>query len=608
MKANIFLKSLGLAVVAATGICLTSCEDFLDRPTEDSYNGDNYYANDAAVKASVGYLYNSPWYDFQRGFIKVGEVFSGNMYWGSSPYLNYSVNGTDQDLVNMSYSLWAEISHCTTVYENIKKANCSPTVRNQCMGEALTLKALAYFFLVRSFGDVPIMHDLSGILASGDYNNLSKVRKSDVYDYIILTLWKAKSLMQEQIPEKNAGDGHIDYYGVEGLLSKVYLTKAGVSGSLNTADLDSAAYYANDVITQSNRKLEPVYSDIFRGSHNNGDESLIAWRWTVGAQWTTQNTLQSDLIMENFGDQGDLWGGWGGPSTDLMKAFGVIDLKRDPSDPANTNNNPDWAVITNFPAPDNRSVADLDTRRQATMMLPGDKYSYFWRDKGGFDILRFYYDKNYNPAATEQWQGPCGAQNVKHLYGNDADHFAETGMAPARMAYAFDTHILRLADVYLIYAEAMTLLGKGGDASAKAAYDAVHQRAVPTATDIQEDLTFDLIWKERRLELAGEGDRWYDFVRRSYYDPEACLKELEAQYRNNLWGASDLYKEYYTSGAWDIKGASTTLQYNNDIPVIHNLTTKVFSLPFPTEDSNLNPNVGSDAPAIEVNVFETYSY
>ncbi len=600
MKANIYLKSLGLATVVATAMGLTSCEDFLDRPTEDSYNADNYYANDAAVKASVGYLYNSPWYDFQRGFIKVGEVFSGNMYWGSSPYLNFSVNGTDVDLVNMSYSLWAEISHCTTVYESIKKATCSEAVRSQCMGEVLTLKALSYFFLVRSFGDVPIMHDLSSILASGEYNTLSKVQKADVYDYIILTLEKALELL----PKQKLNDGHIDYYCAEGLLAKVYLTKAGVNGSLNNADLAKAAELAKDVIDNSGRVLEPVYSDIFRGSHNTGDESLIGWRWTVGAQWTTQNTLQSDLIMENFGDQGDLWGGWGGPSTDLMKAFGVINVEWYEGKPVTM---ADSAYIVSFPSPENRSVADLDTRRQATMMLPGDKYSYFWRDKGGFDILRFYYDKDYNPAATEQWQGPCGCQNVKHLYGNDADHFAETGMAPARMAYAFDTHILRLADVYLIYAEAMTLQGKGGDGSAVAAFNAVHQRAVPTAEPVAA-LDFDMIWKERRLEFAGEGDRWYDFVRRSYYDADGCLKELEKQFRNNIWGHSELYKEYFTSGAWDPKASETFVQYNNDIPVIHNLTANVFSLPFPTEDSTLNPNVGSDAPAISVNVRETYSY
>ena len=74
---------------------LTSCEDFLNKPVEDNYNTENYYTDDASCIRGVNYLYNSPWYDFQRGFIKIGEVMSGNMYWGSSPYMNFSVNGTD---------------------------------------------------------------------------------------------------------------------------------------------------------------------------------------------------------------------------------------------------------------------------------------------------------------------------------------------------------------------------------------------------------------------------------------------------------------------------------------------------------------------------------
>lgn len=102
MKRNIILKGLS---VAAAVMAFTSCEDFLNRPAEDSYNVNNFYKNDAECEQGVNYMYNSPWYDFQRGFIKVGEVMSGNMYWGSSPYLDFTTNGTDEDLVNMSYSL-----------------------------------------------------------------------------------------------------------------------------------------------------------------------------------------------------------------------------------------------------------------------------------------------------------------------------------------------------------------------------------------------------------------------------------------------------------------------------------------------------------------------
>ena len=88
----------------ALSMGLASCGDFLDRPAEDSENTGTFYKNDTQCIQGVNYLYNSPWYDFQRGFINVGEVLSGNYYWGGSPYLNFSVNGTDEYLINMSYS------------------------------------------------------------------------------------------------------------------------------------------------------------------------------------------------------------------------------------------------------------------------------------------------------------------------------------------------------------------------------------------------------------------------------------------------------------------------------------------------------------------------
>lgn len=575
-----------VAVAMFMGLGLSSCGDFLDKPVEDNYNTENYYQSDNAVIQGVNYLYNSPWYDFQRGFIKVGEVLSGNMYWGSSPYLNFSVNGSDEDLINMSYSLWAEIGHCNTVYESLKGANASQAVKNQGMGECLAWKAMAYFFLVRSFGDVPIVHNNSDNLAAGDYNTLQKVEKADVYDYIILTLEKAMELL----PKTKSTTGRIDYYCAEGLLAKVYLTKAGVSGTLNQDDLAKAVSYATDVINNSGRTLMANYADIFRGSNNVSDESLFAWRWTVGAQWTSQNTLQSDLAPQGFDENGDNWGGWGGPSLDLIEAYGVS------------------------PKDDPTKRIDKDARRKATVMLAGDIYEYFWRDhdlgngKKGLDYLKFWYDKSYNAAATGQCQAPCGGTNVKHLYGDNADHLAEMGIIPGRMANALATHILRLSDVYLVLAEAQALIDGGitTNANALKAFNAVHQRAVPSDVE-KTSLTFNDVWKERRLEFAGEGDRWYDLVRRSYYDVDACIAEIKAQKRNALWGCDIVYKRYFESNVWSYNEEGGEMQYDSDTPA-PNVTANSFQLPFPTEDVALNPNLGSNVAPIHVDVRSTYSY
>ena len=579
------IKSIKYATVAAL-LCLgmTSCEEFLNKPVEDNYNTENYYDGDAACISGVNYLYNSPWYDFQRGFIKIGEVMSGNMYWDKSPYMNFSLNGTDTDLINMSYSLWAEIGHCSTVYESLQKAtNTSVSVKNQCLGECLTWRAMAYFYLVRTFGDVPIIHSNSEALASGSYTTASKVEKADVYDYVILTLEKALELL----PKTKSTTGRIDYYSAEALLAKVYLTKAGVKGSLNNDDLQKSAEYAKDVIENSGRNLMEKYEDIFRGSNQFCDEILIAWRWTVGAQWTSQNTLQSDLAPVGFDENGACWGGYVGPSVDLMDAFGVS------------------------PAEDPGKRIDKDVRRKATIMMAGDRYDYFWRDrdmdngKKGFNYLQFIYDKEYNAAATGELQSPTGGNNVKHLCGDNADHLAELKISAGRMAYALPTPILRLSDLYLVYAEAQVLLGNTSDELALNCFNHVHGRGVNYTDPDKTSLTFDDIWKERRLELAGEGDRWYDFVRRSYYDVDSCIKELKSQRRNAMWNVNDAYKTYFESGyaTWD----ASKIEYDTQTPA-PNVTANSFTIPFPTEDVAINPNLGSNAQPIHVDVRSTYSY
>lgn len=568
-------------LVLSGAFMMVSCNDFLNRAAEDNYNVNNFYQNDEQCYQGVNYLYNSPWYDFQRGFIKVGEVMSGNLFWGSSPYLNLTVNGTDVDLVNMSYSLWAVIGHCNTVYNNLKGAKASEAAKNATMGECLVWKAMAYFYLVRTFGAVPIIHDNAAEIAEGTYNQKFKIEKEDVFEYIIMTLEKAI----EWLPEKPVAPGRIDRFCAKALLAKVYLTKAGLgqSGSRNSEDLAKAASYAKDVIDNSGRSLMPVYSDIFRLKNNISDESLLAWRWSAdGEMWTMQNTLQSDLAMVGFDEFGDCWGGYTGPSVDLQDAFGVNALE-DPS-----------------------RRSDVDTRRKATMMMAGDKYDYFWQDKGGFDVLRFIYDDTYGVGGPGgEWQSGSGAYNVKHLYGDTYDHVEGCGVTPKNMYSQLATHILRLADIYLVYAEAV--LGNNSstsDGSALAAFNAVRNRAIPTATP-KTSITFDDIWKERRLELAGEGDRWYDFVRLSWYDPQRAINELVNQRRNGYNGYNDLAKAYYESdyANWNVNPDVTKYDSDTQAP---NVTINSFTLPFPTEDVVFNPHLLEDP--IHIDVRAEYSY
>jgi len=531
-----------------TILSLTSCEDFLNRPTEDNYTVDGFYKTDQQCFQAVNPVYNSPWYDFQRGFFKVGEVLAGNYYWGQSPYLTFTINSTDEDLVNMSASLWSVNAYCNGILENIdlkSGPNVTEATKKTVKGEALVWKAMAYFYLVRTFGAVPIVHSNSEMIAEGNYNDVYKATIPNVYDYIIMTLEKAI----EWLPEKNQ-PGRIDKYSAYGLLAKVYLTKSGygMSGSRNQDDLDKAALYAGKVIDESGRKLLTKYSDIFRLKNNFSEESLIAWHWVVSNQWTSQNTLQSDLGIQGFDEYGATWGGWNGPSVDLQDAFNEDALNL-------TRNN-------------------IDDRRKATMMMYGDKYEYFWVDKGGFDYTEFAVN-------SMEYESAVGANEVKHLVGNDNDHVIGCGTHMARMATSLSTHLLRLADVYLIYAEAV--LGNNQsttDTKALKAFNDVRSRSIKGA-EPKTSITWNDIWKERRLELACEGDRWYDYVRWHYYKPAEAIAEIRAQRRGSYNGLG----QYYKSGTLD---PSVTYYSPNNIP---NITDAHFQLPFPDTDLTMNPNL-----------------
>ena len=622
-------------VIAGALLAAVSCQDFLNRPSEDNYSTAIFYQTDEQVLQGVNYLYNSPWYDFQRGFIKVGEVMSGNMYWGGSPYLTLTANGTDVDLKNMSYSLWSVNAHANTVIKNILEvqgSEASQAVKDQAIGEALTLKALAYFFLVRSFGEVPIVHDNAALLGTGEYNTIPKLTRECVFEYIIMTLEKAMELLP-----KNAYIGQynrIDYYAAEALLAKAYLTKAGLGGTINNGDLAQAALYAKDVIDNSGRTLSPRYSDIFRldpKTFNATGEPLISWLWTVnGGQWTRQNTLQSDIMFEGFSENGDLWGGWGGPSVDLADAFGVSALD-DPSVRVDNQGN----------------SIENDQRRKCTMMMPGDHYEYFWTDRTdpiygrtGFNYIAGLFattpaegeTKAYADGGPGQMECATGTNCVKHLYGDNADHAAAIGQPAANMAYQLPTHILRLADVYLIYAEAVC---NTNNTAALDAVNAVRRRAYGVLsgdrTEAEFETNFKLssvtvedIWKERRLELSGEGDYWYDFVRRSYFQPDVVIAEIKAQRRSTYNALGDIYKAYWESGMTEFEYDPNSLFYGNgekdlldpanpsrghigdeDNP---NVTISTFTLPFPTEDVVFNGKVASDVPAETVDVREQYKY
>ena len=555
MEMKNILKFKKIAVLAVILLTAGACEEFLNRPTEDTYTIDSFYKTDEQCFQAANVLYNAPWYDFQRGWVKIGDVMAGNIYYGSDDvYQAFILTSSNSQLADASNSLWLVNGHCNAVIENIAtKAGpeVSEETKNTVTGEAMVWKAMAYFYLVRCWGAVPIIHSNSEIIGAGTATSLYRNRVEDVYEYIIRTLNKAITLLPDQ-----SATGRINKYSAYALLSKVYLTRSGwgQTGTRNEADLTMAKDFAAKVISESGATLEPVFSNLFRiSTGNRNPENLLSWHWVASDQWTSQNTEQSDLALNNFTGLADSWGTWVGPTIDLQRLYG---------DTASS------------------KVRDnSDSRRKATMMMYGDYYPFFWRDKGGFTAT---WDDEDNVAGATFGCG-TGANCVKHIVGNTEDHKAEYGSASLRMATSLSTHLIRLADIYLIYAEAV--LGNNestSDAEALRLFNAVRKRAIPNAT-ARTSLTFMDIFNERRLELACEGDNWYDYVRLHYYNPTLAKQLISQQER----GTYDALKEYYRD---EVEQEEVTL---NSFKVSLTDDTKFF-LPFPDVDISMNKHLLED--------------
>ena len=136
------------------------------------------------------------------------------------------------------------------------------------------------------------------------------------------------------------------------------------------------------------------------------------------------------------------------------------------------------------------------------------------------------------------------------------------------MSTGINTYIQRLADVYLIYAEAV--LGNSAstsDPGALAAFNAIRTRAglAPVASFTWEDIR-----RERRIEFAYEADYWYDLVRWHYWNPQAAIDHVSNQERGN----------YY----WDGDAGEVMLNSRN-----YPITSAGFTLPIPQSDADSNP-------------------
>lgn len=491
-----------LALLAFTA--MAGCKkSFLEKPPLSSIVDANFYKTDDQVMAGTSLLYSEVWFDYNdKAMYNLGDFRGGTTYsaWNDRGNVMFNTTGDNGENGASWRAFYNVVGQANLFLYNIERyggPNVSPAVKKTAIAEARFMRALAYRFLVMNWGPVPIIE-----------NNFDKLFDSTITRNTVPSIWRfitrEMRAAAEDLPVSSMQEGRLTKWSAEGMLARFYLTRAGVEangGARKQEFLDSAKYYAQRVITQSGKRLLNSYADLFKHPYDNNAESLFELQWVFSGPnvWGTQNSIQEYLAFSP-----DIsFGGWGG---DKSATWWMISL------------------YDGFALQPNGTLKGrtLDQRLHETYMLPGFTYNEITKVS---DRQKLVYPDN--PGEQEF------AAIKKYVIGSPIDL---AGIA-SQQHYPHNTYMMRLAEMYLIYAEAT--IGNNAsttDATAVEYFNKVHTRAGLPAYEVggpqgSGPLTLETIQRERFKEFAMEGMSWYDLVSIHYYDPTRAYSILNGQDR-----------------------------------------------------------------------------
>ena len=556
MKTNILKYTLAIAGILSFSSC---AKDFLEQKNTYQISQDNFFDNDEAVSQAVMPLYSYVWYDFNDKFYygmgdgranNITAQYSGYVY----PYTNFTETGLSTGLTEAWGALYSVVAQANNTINNIANnstANVSETAKIQGIAEARFMRGLAYWYISSLWGCAIIYNNTQDLV------NNYVVSPSPVADGIEFAI-RDMEYAAVHLPSASPATGRVNKYAAYAMLSRFYLSMAGLTtsgrydgsnvatdanrGTRNEYYLDAAKKAAAVVIEKGPYKLADTYAELFAAStFNNNSESIFQLQFQAGAEDGLAQSMTRFLAWSTQVNQGNSWGGSTYCSYDLWEEFKEYE---------------DQTLGTKV---------DDAIRRHNCIASYGESYP----------ELSANPEKPYVYGETEN-AGSQGANIKKYVIGTNAvNGFAVNNNS------GINTYMMRLAEVYLNYAEAtLGNNGKTTDATALKYFNALRTRA---GVATKNSLTFEDIRHEFRVETAFEGLYWYFIVRRGYYQQQEMVNYVNHQHRNASYYKSATH-EYVLSEDYAEPG-----------PSVATATAKNLTLPIADTDQTKNPLLKPDA-------------
>jgi len=249
MFKNIIYKATVLTIIAVSAC---SCNKYLALRPQNGITGDNFWKTKEQLQGAVIAVYSDLETGGQGGLSPAAVFF----HWGEVR-ADFVVPGTgvstdEQNIMNgnilpptanNSILAWQPMYQVINLCNNIldygpavltNDATLTQTQFNYYEGEILTLRALAYFYLVRSFGDVPLK--LHSTAIDSDVAQLAKSPAKDVLTQIVADLKLAETLAPVSYVDRASDRGRINRFTVNALQADVALWMDNYADCITACD------------------------------------------------------------------------------------------------------------------------------------------------------------------------------------------------------------------------------------------------------------------------------------------------------------------------------------------------------------------------------------
>tara|TARA_R110002073_G_scaffold263133_1_gene426185 strand:+ start:3364 stop:4956 length:1593 start_codon:yes stop_codon:yes gene_type:complete len=476
-KNNRIMKKIFLILTAIALLGIYACDDeFTTNPRVNVEELDTYFLEEANVETAIIGIYDLMQFNYGRDWHSVflvkllpgDDAGTGGSSPSDQPQLHEiddysSVSSSNASITSVWDLFYRTISLSNLVIENIKDSDLSN--KETALAEAKFMRAWCYFELTTMFGDIPLRLTVPAVAT--DFG-IAKTPRADVYVQIESDLTDAINGLADKSAIK-------DYFRVSKGTAQALMGKVLVFQGKNS----EAIPYFESVISNPAHDLETNPEDVWSVNSEFGIESLFEMGYisTSGRDWGNiawGGRNESNLHIQLMGPRGD--GIFDVTGTGLLNGWGF--------------NLPSSKLVDAFDA-----ASDVN-RRAATIMTEAEIIA----AGGGVDPSK---------AAGGEIEDYEGAIRIKYATRNEAT--SEDGVK--ELNYTTNFRLLRYAEVLLLAAEAYN--AEEQDDSARTELNKIRNRA--GLADVSDTLAgtalFDAIVNEKFLELAHEGQRFWDLVR-----------------------------------------------------------------------------------------------